>query len=154
MDKHDELMRLADIIASAIKVAGPDGDIPTYKAEYWEKKLRGLAQGAKTGGVPVYQARDCRDDSTWYDVTKEAFDLMERETEAVTRILYDEPPAAQHEGAAVELESLAKEMMSLSDKAGSAGETDISDTWCSASMMVIRLARTAAPQPKTEDTPK
>jgi len=39
-------------------------------------------------------------------------------------------------------EALAKEMMALSDKAGSAGETDISDTWCAASLIVSRLART------------
>lgn len=46
------------------------------------------------------------------------------------------------------LQDLAKEMMALSDKAGSAGETDISDTWCSASTMVSRLAmQTPPPKP-------
>ena len=43
----DDITRLADIMASAIKYAGPDGDIAVYKVEYWESELRTLAQQGK-----------------------------------------------------------------------------------------------------------
>lgn len=160
MHDHDELMRLAKEL-DEVECADSIDNAVVRKVS---AGLRTLAQGAKTGGVAVWQYRQVAAPNGWHDLEDEGeAQGMTSDGYGVRKLYATPPPAAQHEGTAVDdamVERRAREMLAAEyEREGiefvpNAIRTDPILTTAEARAVRAISAALIATQPKTEDTPK
>ncbi len=160
MHDHDELMRLADEIMEE-SVAGW-----TYGRSELSRKLRTLAQGAKTGGVPdatkelralykhhVNTLEYARDQIIARGGECDTVDVMEMRCPVLKRVrdvLAAPPTAAQHEGTAVDEALRMLRQYRAHTLLGAKATQSTRPRWSDLRAAIDTVTAALAPQPKTE----